>query len=159
MLCSGSDSTINASTVLLSTFLFFDVETAWAFLNDMSMTLAELLYGCTLSSAWLIGQIEENMQLLLGAQTPIVGAISIWLQRIFIANQPTKSIMKSFNCIIHRHANMVLQKAVNWNRKNDASNQKTACHTEHLCRNLYHVWHVLCLKHRTTDSFESRHRI
>ena len=31
---------LTASTALPSTFLFFDVETAWGFLNDMSMTPA-----------------------------------------------------------------------------------------------------------------------
>jgi hypothetical protein len=79
---------LTASTALPSTLLFFDVETACGFLNDMSITLAELLYCCTLSSARLVGQVEENIQFFWALKCQmesIVGAKSIWLQRIFIA--------------------------------------------------------------------------
>jgi hypothetical protein len=51
--------------------------------KDMSMTLPELLYCCTSSSARLAGQVEKNIQLFLALKCQmesIVGAKSIWLK-------------------------------------------------------------------------------
>jgi hypothetical protein len=105
MLCSGSDSTINCIHCLAIDLSPFEVETAWGFLNDMSMALAELLYCCTLSTARLVGQLEENIQLFLALKCQmesIVGAKSIWLAtHIYCyrtANQPTKSSNNDWRC-------------------------------------------------------------
>jgi hypothetical protein len=54
----------------------------------MYMTLAELLYCCTLSTARLVGQVEKNIQLFLALKCQMesmLGQNSSGLQLIFIA--------------------------------------------------------------------------